>query len=598
VEALAVALRQVAMVGLVVFVAYGLYLELRGELSEGLLWTLVSVFVLTDIVLSLAPGADDTDPFATKDKLVHVLVNAALVLLLLFAFVWRPTRGQGRWPGRAAEVLFGVLAFGAVLEILQLLVGRDGTMSDVVANAIGGICGLFAWRWIAFGAVGVAFAPDLALYEGGEARSSNGAPSPPGHRVDTAHIARRAELDGLAYLLMPAERSLSGAMVEADPRWRSETWPVGADHVVWGRSWLSARNSLGSALRFAVDRELALRRLRRRPPDRLLPVAIHRLRPPMRWGRDARGGMRQKLLEGALVELSRVPDARRVVDAAASAAGGCERVTRIRRGSGAAAIALIHGRDGERGVLRIAREGSPGDPARAGAALRHAAGAGVREVPRLLASGREAGASWTLESFIDGAKPRRVSTEMIAEVGRVLARLPRDASPPRAPADDLRTVGGFLPQHAGVFVHAASALDEVLGPLCTMRHGDLWAGNVLVRRGKVVGILDWDSWHPSGAPGTDLLYLFVTERWRLSRVALGDLWSERPWCAPAFLEATKPYWDALDIATDARTLEAIGVAAWAAQVAANFMRLPQLVDNERWMTNNAEKLVSYLARVS
>jgi hypothetical protein len=64
------------------------------------------------------------------------------------------------------------------------------------------------------------------------------------------------------------------------------------------------------------------------------------------------------------------------------------------------------------------------------------------------------------------------------------------------------------------------------------------------------------------------------------------------------LEATKPYWDALDIATDARTLEAIGVAAWAAQVAANFMRLPQLVDNERWMTNNAEKLVSYLARVS
>jgi VanZ family protein len=597
-DSLDVALRQVAMVGVVIFVAYGLYLELRADLSEGLLWTLISVFVLADIVLSLVPGVDAADPLAAKDKLVHVLVNGVLVLLLLFALVWRPTRGRGRWPEGAAAILFGVLAFGVFLEFAQFLVGRDASMSDVVANAVGGICGIGLWRWIAFGPARLAFAPGIAMHGDAPPRSSNGAPTHSKSRSDTEHAARRAELDGIAFLLMPAERSLKSAVVEVDARWRSETWADDADHVVWGRSWLPNQSSLGRALRFALDRERALRMLRRQPPSRLQPIATHRLRPPVRRSSRSRGGVRQALLGGALVELSRVPQPHRVVDAAAFAAGGCERVAAIRRGSGAAAVAFIHRSDGRRGVLRAAREGSPGDPARAGAALRFAGVAGIPEIPALLASGRSAGASWTLESFIEGTRPRRVTTEMIADVGRLLARLPRMSSRPAAPADDLRTVGGFLPEHSDVLGAAATRLFEFLPPVSAMRHGDLWAGNVLVRGSRVVGILDWDSWHAFGAPGTDLLYLFVAERWRRSKRPLGDLWSARPWCAPQFLEAAAAYWDALDVAPDDSTLEAIGVAAWATQVASSFMRLPQLVHNRGWMANNAEKLVSYVARVA
>jgi VanZ family protein len=599
VESLSLVVRQIAFVALVAFVAYGLYLELRGELSEGLLWGLVSVFVIADVVLSLLPTSEASDPLNTRDKLVHMLAYGVLVLLLLFALVWRPTRGYGRWPEAAAAVLFGVLAFGAALELLQLLVGRDASMPDVVANAIGGIAGLYLWRRIALGTVGVPRAPALALYDGGAGESSsNAAPGPTGVRPDAAGPPRRAELEALAFVLMPAEQSLKALLVEADCRWRSGRWRFDTDYAVWGRSWLATSKPLARALRFAIDRERALWRLRRRPAGGLHVVAVHRLHPPMRSGAGLRRGMRQTLLGGALVELSRVQDVLRVIDVVACAAGERDRMARIRRGSGGAAVALIRRHDGEPAVLRVARLGSSGDPARGGNALRYMAHAEVDEVPRLIASGCNAGASWTLESFIVGAQPRRARSGLIADVGRVLARLPRTDSPPHAPADDLRLLGRFLPQHADVFSAAAGLLDNVLWRLpSVMRHGDLWVSNLLVRKGRLVGILDWDAWHPLGVPGTDLLYLFVTEKWRHSTVALGDLWGERPWCAPAFLNWATPYWDALGVRTDARILEAIGVAAWSAQVASNLMRLPQLVDNERWMGSNADKLVSYLRRM-
>jgi VanZ family protein len=164
----ALVLRQGAFFALVALIAYCTYLEIKRELPEKILWTIAWIFCAADLVLSLLPGLDPTDPFRLRDKLIHVLVNAVLVVLFLFAAVWRPTRGFGRWPRAAATVLFAVLAYGAVIEVLQAFVGRDASVLDVVANAIGGIVGLGVWRVVA---VSVTRREEIALREWEEAQS-------------------------------------------------------------------------------------------------------------------------------------------------------------------------------------------------------------------------------------------------------------------------------------------------------------------------------------------------------------------------------------------------------------------------------------------
>jgi VanZ family protein len=145
----ALVLRQFAFWTLVAMVAYSIYLEIEGELSEKTIWAIAWTFCAADLILSLLPGGDPADPFKVRDKLIHVIVNAVLVMLFLLAAVWRPSRGYGRWPHSAATVLFAVLLFGVVIELLQAVVGRDATPLDVIANAIGGIGGLGAWWLVA-----------------------------------------------------------------------------------------------------------------------------------------------------------------------------------------------------------------------------------------------------------------------------------------------------------------------------------------------------------------------------------------------------------------------------------------------------------------
>ena len=76
--------------------------------------------------------------------------------------------------------------------------------------------------------------------------------------------------------------------------------------------------------------------------------------------------------------------------------------------------------------------------------------------------------------------------------------------------------------------------------------------------------------------------------------SLGEVWLERPWRAQSFTSLTDSYWRTMGMTADSATLDAIAVASWAAQVAGNLSRLPQLIDNGRWVGNNVERVVGSL----
>jgi hypothetical protein len=127
-----------------------------------------------------------------------------------------------------------------------------------------------------------------------------------------------------------------------------------------------------------------------------------------------------------------------------------------------------------------------------------------------------------------------------------------------------------------------------------VRHGDLWAGNLLVARGTLAGVVDWDAWHPAGIPGADLVQLLGTESRRDARQALGVSVSSRPWRRAELAPAVRVYLDAMGIRADDDVLELAGIAWWAAEVHGTITRLPHRAADEVWLEANVDGVLSGL----
>src|SRR6266508_6762808 len=105
-----------------------------------------------------------------------------------------------------------------------------------------------------------------------------------------------------------------------------------------------------TAVRFALARERALRSIRKRSITSFRVASHHRLPPPVLAGGRARNRLRAGLLEGALVELWRHSQVRRVIDAVAEAAQSPAPGTRLRSGSGGSVLVRLPGNAGEKAM--------------------------------------------------------------------------------------------------------------------------------------------------------------------------------------------------------------------------------------------------------
>ena len=349
---------------------------------------------------------------------------------------------------------------------------------------------------------------------------------------------------------------------------------------VWGGR-PSRTGPITGAIRAAVARRRALSALRRRG------ARVHVL-PPSLLRPGGRALASRWLHEGAIVEL-RPGRAERVIDTVARDAGLADEVARFRASAAGGIVAEVRTRNGERAILRAAGSGWPGDPSSAAEALEALEGHEV-PAPQLIGRGSAAGASWTLERFVPGHRPRRLDQRIGGSIARIAARLPRSGARPDAVLRDLERVAAALPRHAEA---VASLRDRVVSTRAPaiMRHGDLWLGHLLVGDGGPF-ILDWEGWAPDGMPGADLLHLVATERRIAQRTDMGAVWRARPWRDETFLRLAEPYWTAIGWEPGAGEDDVVGVAWWAAEVAGTLARVPERAEDARWVSINVEGVLA------
>jgi hypothetical protein len=373
----------------------------------------------------------------------------------------------------------------------------------------------------------------------------------------------------------------AGASWSLDPRVLAE-----ADVIVWGQP-PDARALGPGSLRSAYLREAALRSLSRRPPPPLRLTGVHRWRPGF-YRAAALTPLARWVRAGAVVELSRQARPPRLVDLAARAAGAQGRPMALRPGAGGAALVPVTLPGRGDWMLRLAHADAPGQPSRTADALERLQGIGGGRIPLPGERGVTARVSWTLESLLPGRVPARLTPRLAREAVELCVRLPHSSGAPTAQRDDLEAVARRLPDRSGEVLRMARELDRVVAELPAVgRHGDLWTGNLLAQRGRLTGVVDWDAWHPSAVPGTDLLQLWTGEHVARGR-SLGQAWYERPWLARRPRELSRPYWRALGLDPDGDVISAVGLAWWASQVATSLERSPELAVDERWVERSVD----------
>lgn len=394
-----------------------------------------------------------------------------------------------------------------------------------------------------------------------------------------------SSIERLAFLFGPAEGH--SEFLRSDERWSRPT--SSAPHAVWGRRDLGSKDRAFSSIAKAFARERSLAALKRGG------AKIHRLRPAALRPGVVRNALVGALFGGALVELGPPDRGGRVVDAAASAAGAAGRISSFRASTAGGLVAKVRIAGSERALLRVAGAGWPGDPAAAADALT-ALESTTLPVPRLLGRGVVAGASWSLETLLAGARPRRLGPGIAAAIVSFVSDLPRAAEGPTALERDLSRIAERLPSRAGsVGEVAAWARAQAAGVPAVLRHGDLWLGNMLIHSGRLAGVVDWEGWDTSGVPGADLLQLLATERRIKARADLGEVWCRRPWRSDAFRSFSEGYWKAFGWKPAGAQEDLVAVAWWATEVAGTLMRVPLRAADDRWLAINVDRVLQAIA---
>ena len=105
-------------------------------------WLAVAVWMTVTLILSTFPVEDLQPNVPDADKLGHAAVYA--VLGFLCAVAWH--RHGSSHPAVVERTMALVLLFGALMEFLQSLVGRDPSMADWIADGVGGLFGVAFWK--------------------------------------------------------------------------------------------------------------------------------------------------------------------------------------------------------------------------------------------------------------------------------------------------------------------------------------------------------------------------------------------------------------------------------------------------------------------
>jgi hypothetical protein len=111
----------------------------RERRVDAALWALTAALAVLTLVFSLGVSAPGAGSFSGADKVGHGAMYFATVGCVLLAAVWRPGRGDGRWPGASAAIVVGAVVVGLAAEAIQEIAtsSRHAEMGDVIAEVAG-----------------------------------------------------------------------------------------------------------------------------------------------------------------------------------------------------------------------------------------------------------------------------------------------------------------------------------------------------------------------------------------------------------------------------------------------------------------------------
>jgi VanZ family protein len=108
-----------------------------GMIDRGL-WALTAAFIAVTLWFSFVAPPPGADLFTGADRVGHAIAYFTTTLSFLFAAVWRPGRGIGRFPHLGRWFPLAAIVGGALIEIAQeITTTRTAEVYDVVAEAIG-----------------------------------------------------------------------------------------------------------------------------------------------------------------------------------------------------------------------------------------------------------------------------------------------------------------------------------------------------------------------------------------------------------------------------------------------------------------------------
>ncbi len=214
---------------------------------------------------------------------------------------------------------------------------------------------------------------------------------------------------------------------------------------------------------------------------------------------------------------------------------------------------------------------------------------------------------YSLEPNATGSHPWRMTNDLWAQSLDFLVELfPLDLSGSEVPeersfAQQAARMHGYIDSgERAAMESVASTLERRLaGVPRGLGHGDFWGQNLLVERGKLVTVLDWEWAARSALPVIDLFDMIALSRRRVRDFTPGERLTEvlLPLARAGGDDRVREYCRRLGVPADADTLEALAVAYWLNRVARQLAPLSVFPQREGWADRNLRGPIRALTAV-
>ncbi len=220
-------------------------------------------------------------------------------------------------------------------------------------------------------------------------------------------------------------------------------------------------------------------------------------------------------------------------------------------------------------------------------------------VPWPISTGSNGLAEWSFERRLHGIPAsHRLGVALQADCVDFLVELFRSRTSVGAVHrfdDDAEVVASACCQaDRRTVVELARRLDVALaGVPCGFGHGDFWSGNLIVRGGRLVGVVDWDAASPGRLPLLDLFHLRLSAAARRTGREIGPVLLEER-TRPGADWLTASYLARIGLEASSDLLECLLLAYWLDYVSYQMRSFIDARERPQWFHENVEVVLHAL----